>query len=287
MKQSEILNDWKHRTCALATMHGKETVISPIVSQELGMTITVPANFNTDYFGTFTRDIARTGDQREAARMKALAAMDLTELDLAIASEGSFGAHPHIPFVSSNLELVLLLDKKNGLEIIGHHRSSNVKVQNQKVYTSGEAVVTAESWGFPIQGIIIRQSEKNNRGIYKEIRTIDELKKISETLLSGWFTKSIFLETDMRAHRCPPRMESIRAATLDLVKNCLSVCPQCAIPGFVIIDVVKGLPCSHCGLPTDIPIESIYSCQKCEHREHKRIKDETLADPGQCAYCNP
>ncbi len=152
MEKLDILEDWKNRSCVLATMHSKERVISPILAEKLGIQPIVPTGFNTDRFGTFTRDIKRVGNQLEAARKKAQAAMEHTGLDLALASEGSFGSHPSIPFIPSNLEIVLLLDKKNGLEIVGHHRTSGIQVYGQEVSTADEALSVAQTWGFPDQG---------------------------------------------------------------------------------------------------------------------------------------
>ena len=287
MKQLDILSDWKTRDGALATMHGKESVITPVVNAGLGLIISVPADFDTDRFGTFTRDVARAGDQLESARAKARAAMDETGLDLAIASEGSFGSHPSVPFLPSSLEIVLLVDTKHGIEVMGQYRSSTTRVQSQAVRTADEAVHIAQSWGFPEQGVIVRSSKDGARGIYKEIRTTEELKHVSTTLLAKWLTRSIFLETDMRAHRCPARMESIKEATKDLVKNCQSLCPECSTPGFVVTEVITGLPCRDCTLPTKLAMELMYACRKCHHRESTPATTDTTADPAQCTNCNP
>jgi hypothetical protein len=287
MEGLDILNDWKHRDCAIATMHGKETIISPLFKQELGIHTVVPKSFNTDAFGTFTRDIRRIGNQLEAVRAKALAALKHTGLDLAIASEGSFGAHPVLPFVSSNLELVLFLDTKNTIEIVGHYRTSAVRARGQKIYTPEEAVLVAESWGFPDQGIILRTSEKSSRNIYKDITSKEDLKERAKKLLSPWYVRSIFIETDMRAHRCPTRMESIRNATLDLIQNCRSTCPKCSAPGFVITETIQGLPCGECGLETDTIKEVVRSCKKCLYKESNPIGDKVAAKPEECQWCNP
>ena len=59
-------------------MHGKEKVIVPILESELGVKVILPKNFNSDQFGTFTGDTARTGNQLEAARLKVQSAMKLT-----------------------------------------------------------------------------------------------------------------------------------------------------------------------------------------------------------------
>jgi hypothetical protein len=282
-----ILNEWKGRTGVLATMHQKEQVIAPLLQAALGIEVVVPSDFNTDQFGTFTREVKRPGDQRMTARAKALAAMNHTGLDLAIASEGSFGNHPTIPFVPSNLELVLLLDAKNNLEIVGHHRTHNIAVRSERVATPEEALEVARTWGFPDQGVIVRLSEHSNRHIYKELRTEEVLRNTAETLLSKWYYRTIVLETDMRAHRCPARMESIKHATLDLIKNCTSLCPHCATPGFVVTEVIKGLPCSHCGRATDTIKATISACTKCGHTEEKSVENKTVTDPGECPWCNP
>jgi len=268
-------------------MHQKEKVMGPILEKELGVNVVVPENFDTDRFGTFTKEVARAGNQLEAARSKALAAMKLLKCDLGVASEGSFGTHPSMPFIQSNLEIVLLLDLKNGLEIIGHHRSSEVKAKGKEVSSVDEAVKTALQWGFPLQGVIVRLSQKHKKHIYKEVRTLEELRRVSDKLLSKWLVKSIFLETDMRAHRSPARMKAIELATKDLVNNCQSFCPRCEAPGFVVTNTTKGLPCSNCHLPTDVIKEKVFKCNKCNHEEYQPITDREFADPAECERCNP
>jgi hypothetical protein len=287
MTPSSIRDEWKNQTAVLATMHEKERVIAPLLYDELGVRVLVPENFDTDRFGTFTREVARAGNQLQAARKKAYAAMEQTGLTLGLASEGSFGTHPAMPFIPSCLEIVVLIDKKNNLEIVGHFRTSEVQVKGQSVTSVEEAIAVATSWGFPEQGIIVRASEKSNRNIYKNITTLDELQAISKKLLSSWRATSLFLETDMRAHRCPARMESIKQATVDLIENCRKLCPQCSAPGFVVTDTVKGLPCSGCHLATDLVKETISSCQKCNYTEAKPIPDKTFAEPKECQWCNP
>ena len=287
MEKSKILENWQNKTFVLATMHDKERIIAPLFQSELGVNVIVPEEFNTDRFGTFTKDVQRAGNQLEAARKKARAAMEITGIDIGLASEGSFGAHPSIPFISSNLEIVVLIDTKNDLEIVGHYRTSDVQAKGQEVSSVEEAIKLAVSWGFPEQGIILRSSEKNNKDIYKEITTMTDLRTTGEKLLSKWLVKSFFLETDMRAHRCPARMMSIKQATMDLIENCKALCPECATPGFVITDVVKGLPCNGCGLATDLVKETIHSCKKCLYREIKPIVKKTFAEPGDCKWCNP
>jgi hypothetical protein len=267
-------------------MHDKERVIAPLLKEALDMHVTVPHGFNSDLFGTFTRDIARTGNQLETARAKALAAMELTGCDLGIASEGSFGADPQLPFIQSNLELVLLVDRKNNIEIRGHHRSATTCAVGAYVSTFEEALTKAHSWGFPDHGVILRAHEHLPLLVEKNITSEEELKKCFNTLQANPLLTSLYLETDMRAHRNPTRMENIRSATEDLIRNCLSCCPKCNTPGFVSTHALPGAVCRECERNTDRPKGSVYECFSCGYTE-ERLVEGVMVDPGECQYCNP
>lgn len=66
------------KRAVLATMHGKERVIRPLLEGGLGLQIILPNGFDTDRFGTFSREIERTGSQLDAARAKIEAALNTT-----------------------------------------------------------------------------------------------------------------------------------------------------------------------------------------------------------------
>ena len=279
---------FQDRKIVIATMHQKEKVISPILEKELGVRVVIPVNFNTDQFGTFTREIKRAGDQLQAARKKAEAAMKITGADLAISSEGTFGAHPSFPLAQSNLELVLFIDKKNNLEVRGHHRTPRTNLNNARVSSVDQALKIAEEWGFPENGIIIRKNESGKLWIYKDIDSFEKLEKQVSQMLKWPFTNQVFIETDMRAHKNPLRMEAIQKATEDLIKNIRSSCPQCNLPGFVTTGVERGLVCKLCGRATDVPAFEIRSCLKCKHEEKIKItKNGESANAEYCELCNP
>lgn len=279
-------NYFKGRTLVIATNHGKEKVMKEILDRELEVTAIVPADFNTDIFGTFTKDIRRTNNQLVTARNKAIAAMKHGNTNLVVSSEGSFGLHPSTPFMTSNIELVLLIDRLNDLEISGYYISQNTNASGRYIKTMDEAREFASKCGFPEHGIILRNGE-NGKKIYKGIRTFQELEQRFKDL-SGFFFKKIYVETDMRAHMNPTRMENIRHATLDLIKNIKRTCVKCGTPGFTIVEVKEGLPCNNCNKPTDLHTYSVYSCKKCNHKEKSPRQDGLLeADPEHCNHCNP
>ncbi|MEO1431618.1 MAG: DUF6671 family protein [Cyanobacteria bacterium J06633_8] len=281
---------FKNRVAVLATMHKKERVIAPLLDKELGIKVTVPPNFNTDKFGSFTREIERSGSQIEAARLKAQQALLVTGESLAIASEGSFAPHPSLPYILCNREVVILIDRKNGLEIIGEELSTDTNHNHSKVSNIKQAFDFAETVGFPEHALVVMLNDypKKNEEIIKGINT--ELALI-EAINSGFKKSSngeVHLETDMRAMYNPTRMKNIEKATLNLIEKINSLCPNCSTPGFDIVQKIPGLPCEWCRAPTNLTKSVIYKCQKCGFRKVKSFpQGKHFADPAQCMYCNP
>lgn len=275
------------RTIVIATKHQKEKVISPIMQKSFDLDIVVPDDFDTDQFGTFTREVKRKGSQLEAARKKAREALKITGHDLAVASEGSFDSHPSIPFMQSNYEILLLVDTKNNLEIAGHYRTSETNIATDSFQSIEELDALIKKHKFPDHGLILRSSDKSDAHILKHIETVDELKIEAQSLFIAG-NKKLIVETDMRAYRNPTRMKAIEKAAKDLVKNMRSLCPKCETPGFVMTDVKEGLPCKWCDEPTDLPLAYIYSCVKCDYSEDRPSKKYgDKADPQYCSQCNP
>lgn len=286
----EVPSIFKNRSAVLATMHKKERVISPVLNKELGIQLTVPEGFDSDNFGTFTGDIKRTGNQIEAARMKAHAAMELSGQTLAISSEGSFGSHPVIPFFPFNREIVLLIDKENDLEIVGMATSTEANHKSSRVHSFEEALAFAESIGFPKTGVVVKVKEdsKESSEITKGIIKIEQLEEAFRAISFKSDDKSVYIETDLRAMFNPKRMIVIEAAAIDLVKKVKSLCPECSWPGFQITERVKGLPCGWCNLPTELIKSNIYECKNCGYCKKDDFPNGiTKADPGNCQFCNP
>ena len=281
--------DWfGGRQAALGTKHRKESVIAPLMRDELGIDVIVPPDFDTDRFGTFTREIPRVGTQLEAAREKALAAMDTLGLDLGLASEGSFGAHPALPFATGNVEMVVLLDRANGLEIHGVHIAHAVRCSHAWVASVEEARAFASQAGFPEHGLVVRRDSDAPDGLVKGVVTDDSLRAAVEDALAAAPNGQVFIESDLRALYNPTRMEAIRVATQDLIANARRACPTCGAPGFCVVDSRAGLPCRWCGTPTERTLAHVYACQRCYHQlEVMHPHGRSEAEPGECPFCNP
>jgi hypothetical protein len=278
------------QTAVLATMHQKERAIAPVFSQHLGMTVTVLPNFNSDRFGTFTRDVARQGTQIEAARFKAQVVFEQTDATVAIASEGAFFPHPALPFAACDREIVLLTDRELGIEITGHVLSTETNYRHRTVRSVDEALEFAESVGFPSHGLVVMPAADGCEvdTIYKGICTQSVLIDAVESTLRTSPHQTAHLETDMRAMHNPTRMGVIAEAARDLVAKIRQRCPSCGCPGFDVVERRPGLPCALCGLPTELIRAAIYRCQTCSHTQEDLFPDgEKNADPGRCWNCNP
>lgn len=279
---------FSNRTIVIATMHWKEQVISPLLSEAFTATCIVPEWLNTDKFGTFTRDVKRVGNMLESARAKIDKAMEKTGCDIAIASEWSFGAHPTMPFMQSNFELTVLYDAKNKREIRGHYRTWNTNMHWTYIHTVDEALTFAEKSGFPDHGIIVRRWKEGKRWIDKDIETEKDLIQSVEHFLKWPFTSKIYLETDMRAHKNPTRMQAIEKSTKNLIANANSLCPSCEMPWFIVKEVNWALLCGWCAQATQLPIYEIKRCDSCAYQENVPItKYGEYADPSYCCHCNP
>ncbi|MBD2453208.1 hypothetical protein H6G80_03845 [Nostoc sp. FACHB-87] len=286
----QIQQLFSNRVGIIATMHHKEKVIAPLLEQELNLKTIVPSNFNTDDFGTFTREIKRPGTQIAAAKLKAETALKLTGETIAISSEGSFVPHPMVPYIYSNREVVLLLDKENELEIIGEEFSIETNFNHQIVASLQEAEHFAKKIGFPEHGLVVSWEDKANncREIVKGIITAAKLQETITIALNNSVNSQVNLETDMRALYNPTRMNNIEKATLNLLTKIKSLCPQCSAPGFAITEKIAGLPCEMCSMPTSLTLSVIYQCQKCGFKQEKLFPHgQEFADPAQCMYCNP
>lgn len=290
-----MTNLFANRVAVLATMHRKEQAIAPLVETDLGLTVTVPPDFNTDGFGTFTGEVKRPADQLATARLKATAALDQTGETLALASEGSFGPHPHIPFVPCNREIVVLLDRQHGLEMVGECLSTETNYRQQAVNDLSGAKAFAATVGFPRHGLIVRtlpsrpvlvQDAPQNTIIAKGITTEDHLAAAVETALGQ--APQAQIETDMRALYNPTRMEVIAQATRHLLEQVSHTCPACGCPGFREVKRWPGLPCALCGGPTLLTARVRYQCQRCPQIQERPPTDwPPQADPSHCPYCNP
>lgn len=274
------------RSLVVATQHGKERVIEPCLKEAFGVHAFVIDQLNTDSLGTFSGEVERIASPLETAQKKCHMAMDISGVDLSIASEGSFGPHPSIPFIPAHEELLLLIDKKNAWEFVVRKLETKTNYGQISIQSLDELEGFLEQSLFPSHGLIVKQSADDANGCVKGIHDLDVL---LDTLVS--FLKKqghCCVETDMRAMHNPSRMKVIEDLTLELIQQIQCTCPQCQTPGFRITDVLRGLPCALCARPTRRVKSEIFACQTCHYTELRAPGHAlTAEDPMYCDFCNP
>lgn len=280
---------------ALATRHGKERVIGRALLWGLGAELLHVSSVDTDALGSFCGTVPRQGDALDACIAKAKAALREGGTELAIASEGSFGPHPHVPFLAAGVECMVFLDQQRGLTIREQLLARRTNFAHRPVSAPSpggpepELARWLEQVGFPRHALIVRpQGGETSGAVEKGLCSWDALERALQRAAATSSDGLALLETDMRAHCNPTRMASIRALAFRLVRRIATPCPACLSPGWGMVGQRPGLGCGACGLPTELVLAEEWACEVCSYREERPRRDGLLAaDPGQCGWCNP
>ena len=273
---------------AIATMHGKERVLGPIMARCFDIRLERAEGVDTDALGTFTGEIARAGNMLEAARAKARLAIERSGAPIGIGSEGAFGPHPHVPIIASGLELLVLREARSDREIVAHRRT---RTNFDSVVASPQTDLAPflNRIGFPAHAVIVKPEACDDRFVViKGIMETVTVKEAVASMAERSSTGRALVQTDMRAHVNPTRMTAIRVAAKALALRLARLCPRCDAPGFGLVELERGLPCRDCGRPTQLLRAEVHGCNDCGHRQKKRERHETArADPIWCDACNP
>ena len=274
-----------HQIVYLGSQHQKELAIAKVLADDLGIHL-MAVSWDTDTLGTFSGEIKREKSVRDTLRAKAERTHEICKKDLIIVSEGSFGPHPHMPFVNSNHEMLLFKDFARQREIFAETISLKTNIDEIEVENFNDARKFLKSAQFGSHGMIIADQKVNPLFIQKGITSLVELKRVFHQIRKDH--PKVYITADMRAHMNPKRMKVIRQAAKELVKKLKSLCPKCGCPGWDVKDYIEGLPCSACGGPSTTIKELIYKCSECKYKEIKPRPDKkAFIDPFHCNYCNP
>lgn len=280
---------FKGRTLVMATMHGKDLLLAPMLEQKLGVKVIVPEQFNTDLFGTFSGETERKQSQPETARLKAEEAIRITGADLALASEGTFQPH-HVFFMAqANYELLLLKDARNNAEWQSWEVSLRTTSVSKTFHTPEEALKISKQLKFPSHAAIIKTPGANGYAyVQKGLTDKEALLHAAREALNVSASGAAVIENDLRAHMNPTRQKVIMDAGRTLLKNLASPCSRCEWPGFSLEEKIPGLPCSLCGSATRLTQYELFTCNRCSYKEKRNREDgKRFAEPENCDSCNP
>lgn len=280
---------YQGKIVVLTTMHGKGAATASPLRNKLGIKVEVNAGINTDLLGTFTREIARENNMLETAVEKARLGMKRSGRPLGIASEGSFGSHPLIPYMAINRELIALVDDERGIvvhEIISSDDTNYFNLPNAPEEDISEFLRVAK---FPEHAIVVSPNESSDgRPAFKGIRERTILGGLIRRCASVSTDGKALLQTDMRANFNPTRMKVIATCADKLADRLRSECPECREVGWGIVDLQRGLPCDFCGVPTKAVKLEIWGCVRCAYREKRfRLDGMSSSEQHYCDSCNP
>ncbi len=273
-------------TVYLGTKHEKAQALAPHF-RKIGMRCETVA-VDTDEFGTFTGEVERKGSVKETLRKKVGAVLKLkSEARFVLASEGSFGPHPFIGFVQSDYEVLLFFDKLTGIEVFAEELSTQTNHDEIDFGPSDDLQSFLERVKFPSHAVIARP-KGNTSNVFKGLT---DPAKLGQAIIDCFLISTepkIILSTDMRASYNPTRMSVIGQAGAKLLDRLTSFCPSCSAIGYSPLKRLQGLPCSDCGLPTQVTKKIVFGCESCKFEETKDRSDGLLfANPGECDFCNP
>ena len=280
---------YQGRIAALATKHAKERALAWPLARALGLSLRVPAGIDTDLLGTFTGEIPREGTPAEVVRRKARLGMEAAKLPIGIASEGSFGPHPMMPFMAAGYELLVFVDDDAGFIVSQEVVTIDTNYARERCVNLVEAQKFADRVRFPSHALIVRPAGIADAALVRKgVSDAETLRLAVQHAIDASPDRAASIETDMRAHTNPTRMRVLRHLSARLARRLRTLCPECACPGFGRTGAEPGLTCRDCGAPTELSLREIHACQRCQaQRRYPRPDGSANADTFYCPFCNP
>jgi hypothetical protein len=274
------------KKAVIATKHEKGKIVAPVFKEVLGLQVS-ECNIDTDILGTFTGEIERKQSPRETVLIKARLGIKQTGVAIGIASEGSIGADPLIPFLNSDFEMMAFIDEELDLEIVESIRSTDIVAAVTSIYKLEDLTEFLQRADFPRHKLIVRTKQTPTKFCVKGIDDEHSLRKAIEAVQKEDAENTAVIESDLRAHCSPSRQKIISELTSKLANRLKQLCPECNCPGWGVVTYIKGLPCSACKRVSPEAInQEVLGCSKCMYQESGNVVAQTI-DPGRCDWCNP
>lgn len=281
-----LAHPYFQKKIVLTTKHDKLRLIKPAFDQYIGCEI-FEINMDTDQLGTFSGEIERMAPPHETAIVKARLGMNSTGTAIGIASEGSVGPDPLIPFINSNIEHLVLVDDENQIIISEVFRSFEITAATTTASVGQELSDFLIKADFPAHRLIVRPNS-NKKGEYvKGISTLDNLIQSIEKISKISADRLVVIESDLRAMHSPSRQKNITEVAKLLAKRVSQLCPQCQVPGWGKVGFEKGVECAECKEENpNANRQEKLGCTKCDYTQLGEVVSNSL-DPAQCQFCNP
>ncbi len=270
----------------LTSKHQKLPLIASHFRDSCGV-IVKEVELDTDLLGTFAGEVERVGTPLETAIRKANLGLAQSDETLGISSEGSIAPDPAMPFIQADIELVVLVDRRNQIVISEMYRSFEIKAISRIISPGEDIDELLQSADFPNHHLIVKANQCDKGEIFKGINSRSQLKEAIEISAAASSDNKVQIQSDLRANHSPSRQKNISEAARLLSLKVASLCPSCAMPGWGRTDFLRGLECSACALPISNALHrEIWGCVKCPHTQLGSVI-ATEVNPANCPQCNP
>lgn len=274
------------KTGVLTTKHRKLIQIGPIFEKIMGLHL-VEEHCDTDQLGTFSGEIEREFDPHETAVRKARMGMAINGSSIGLGSEGSIGPDPLIPFLTSDIERIVLVDDERNLVISEVFRSFDITAARIIAFPHQDLTDFLTKANFPAHKLIVRPNTETITEATKGISSLTELQEAVSSCSMKAPLGNVVIESDLRAHNSPSRQRNIERVAELLAVRVSQLCPQCEVPGWGRVKYKKGLRCTACkSVVPEAVSREINGCVKCGFEEVGKVVAES-ADPAICPWCNP
>lgn len=261
-------------------------LIQPYFKESLSLDV-VELPLDTDLLGTFSGEIERVLTPRETAIKKAKLGMQATGNTLGIASEGSIGPNPSVPWIQSDFELLVFVDAERDLVITETFLSYEIIATSIEISPEDSLENFLEKADFPRHALMAQPINPHEPLIYKGITSHFELQKAISDCAAHSKINKVKLQSDLRAMHSPSRQVNINKAAQLLAERVAALCPACSTPGWGRTDYLYGVECSDCGQENaEIARAEILGCALCDFTSAGKAINSEI-DPGRCNFCNP
>jgi hypothetical protein len=277
---------YSEKEALLTSKHKKHLLVAPHFQQSCGLII-VESALDTDRFGTFAGETERVGTPLETAIKKARFGLENNDCLIGLASEGSISPDYLIPFLQSDIEIMVLVDIHNDIVISEVHRSFEITAVRKTITPDEDLSEFLQSADFPSHHLIVQPNETQDGPIFKGVKTFSQLKEAITLAALDSTDNQVCIQSDLRANHSPSRQKNISEAARLLALRVGSLCPHCSMPGWGLKDYARGLSCSACSLSIPNAVHrEILGCVKCPETQLGSIIATEVA-PANCPQCNP
>jgi len=198
------LDIYRGHLAVLTSQHEKQRLVAPSFKEVLGVEL-IERALDTDQFGTFSGDIERSASPLDTAIAKARLGMKESGLPRGVASEGSIGPDPFIPFVISDIEHLVWVDAERDIVVSESYRSLDIRTASTRTFVGADLSDFLQRADFPRHRLIVKAENSSPFFCAKGIGSVQALEAAISECSHRSETGAVIVESDLRAHCSPSR----------------------------------------------------------------------------------